>query len=154
MPKYATVFDGKDTPVPHLICTLMDHKMRHHKDTTIPPTADDILSDRRDTLQTESEFWQNFDTIEFLEDQEVITSHVETWVPSLLTTYPTLLANIKFFLATHGTEAAEARRRDDRAYTIGVSLSNIRQILKEEYDQDVSETRGKREEREEEVAPL
>ena len=76
---------------------------------------------------------------EFLEEHCVVSTRITEGLPPTLQKYPDLLDHIKAILSTHGAAAAQGRRRDDKAYIIGVSLAKIRDILKSEYDEEVSE---------------
>ena len=74
-------------------------------------------------------FWETMDTVEFLEDVPVTTKGVwGTCQPPILSQHPTILDNFQTILAEYRTSAAEVRRRDDKAFTIGVSPSKIRDI--------------------------
>lgn len=59
-------------------------------------------------------------------------------VSSLLKNYPNLLELITEILKVHGEQYAQIRRRDDKAYTVGVSVYTISRILFQNNEIDVS----------------
>ena len=133
------LLDGIDIPPAALAIGMLGDKMHSVDKVEDEAHIDAIRQDYVTAMDEELSMWDSVAPMEFLEDI-LLTNHTQTSYPRICDKYPSLLENIRSILATHGSTAAHARRRDDRAYTIGVSLGKIREVLHSEFGQDVSES--------------
>ena len=96
----------------------------------------------KDVLESDVELWDKLGDEEFIEN--VCVEQVEGAVKRVeqksisakLKQYPNILEHIKEILTEHGAQAAQGRRRDDKAHTIALGTRRVREILHQEYGED------------------
>ena len=120
------MFDGIDIPAVPLWSQLLPPDVCAA--APISPTEDaahleSIRQQHLETMEQEVEMWETMEAQEFLEEHCVVSTHKTEGLPPTLQQYPDLLEHIKAILSTHGAAAAQGRRRDDKAYTIGPSTT-------------------------------
>ena len=96
-------------------------------------------------LEAEIAACDALENVEFLETMPHPASQLlsvpERELPPIVKKYPNLVKAVKEILEEHGVGAAERRRTDDRAHSIGISCQRVSDYLSgDQYNMDVSKS--------------
>ena len=135
--RHKYLVDGVHLPGPFVASVLAGDE---HK----PASMETVVDATKKTLQKEAATWnahaaEEYNELAWLDPSSAAVQHPEVHQPNettstVLKDNPGLVGQMHTILERFGTKAADARRRDDKSYTIGISCRKMREYLHSMYD--------------------